>query len=407
MKKIAALILALFVAAALPLCADEFTEMIHVLAVKAASLGTYDASQVNVDYEIGNYYSPQIWVERFAAEYGSIAGERTFLGVCFDYATFSYNEIARNQRKYNSAGMNGDEFYMINANNSSTVVTVEKITTRENATVTYTSGTPVKRYGTRNILTHDEWNNKRASYHEWIWIQRDDGVWFWVDPTWTDNVGYVRWGYIANGEEITLKPDKKFCVEWRSHLDNLPDPPPRGPKIQPTYVAQTQKPSTSRPTSSYTPSTRSSYSSSYGYEKVISVGVSKPLADFMSGNYIGNSFWDTVSGVSISLEDGNAYSIVGLFQLDYYNLDTKSLILDFGLGKQLGSVLALYGGAGIGFGTRTERIADMDFDDLHLAWKAFVGARLTFGRIALRADVSYVKDTGFIVGAYAGWLFDN
>ena len=125
----------------------------------------------------------------------------------------------------------------------------------------------------------------------------------------------------------------------------------------------------------------------------------------MSGNYIGSSFWDTVGGVSLSFEDGNAPSIIGLFQLDYYNLDKKSLIFDVGIGKQLGRFFALYAGAGIGAGTTAESMFDIGLDNISFMWKAFAGARLTLWRLSLRADVSYVRDSGFIVGAYAGVMF--
>ena len=105
----------------------------------------------------------------------------------------------------------------------------------------------------------------------------------------------------------------------------------------------------------------------------------------------------------ISFEDGNSHSVIGLFQLDYYHRDTKSLLFDAGLGKQFGTVFALYGGAGAGASTRADGIIDLG--NIRFAWKAFAGARFTFGRVALRADVSYVRDIGFILGGYAGVMF--
>ena len=95
---------------------------------------------------------------------------------------------------------------------------------------------------------------------------RNDGICFWVDPTWTDNLGYVVYGYIANGEEMQLRPDEKYCIDYPYYLKNLPAPPKWGKKLAPS-------------TSTTTSSTSTSYSSSNS---------SKPIGAYFSFGYTGS-----------------------------------------------------------------------------------------------------------------------
>ncbi|WP_215905147.1 alpha/beta hydrolase [Treponema phagedenis] len=70
------------------------------------------------------------------------------------------------------------------------------------------------------------------------------GVQFWIDPTWTDNGGWVVYGYVENGEEIQCRPDKKYCIDYRADLlDNLPLPPPYGTRISPPSTSTAYAPS--------------------------------------------------------------------------------------------------------------------------------------------------------------------
>ena len=96
------------------------------------------------------------------------------------------------------------------------------------------NGVPIKTYSTsmRNKRSHDN-----ATYHAWMWIERADGVWFWVDPTWTDNLGYVVYGYVSNAGEIQCRPDKGYCINYPKELDNLPLPPAMGNRLSPSKTA--------------------------------------------------------------------------------------------------------------------------------------------------------------------------
>ena len=100
------------------------------------------------------------------------------------------------------------------------IVTKDKSTRMQN-------GVPIKTYAHyENTRAHNS-----ATFHAWIWIRRADGIWFWVDPTWTDNLGYVVYGYVENGQEIQCRPDSKYCINNPDHLDKLPLPPTMGNRL--------------------------------------------------------------------------------------------------------------------------------------------------------------------------------
>lgn len=157
------------------------------------------------------------------------------------------------------------------------------------------------------------------------------------------------------------------------------------------------------------------------YDHGFSVGLSKPLKDFIDGNIAGSSLRDTCFGVSLSVDNGSAQPNIYLVQLDYYNLEKQSLLASFGYGWKFGSSFGIYAGAGVGLSSAEESIFGLLFKKKDTAWKAFVGARFTFGRAILRADISYHIDTGYtgkgsskyrdIFGGliapaiFAGWLF--
>ncbi len=78
------------------------------------------------------------------------------------------------------------------------MIILQNPTTKEEAT-SIQNGLYIKTYGergNRNIKTHHLGNQgERATNHACLWIERADGVWFWIDPTWTDNLGYIVYGY--------------------------------------------------------------------------------------------------------------------------------------------------------------------------------------------------------------------
>lgn len=194
--------------------------------MQTACIGQYSATQAGGGWndDPHDYYTPKMLAERFKKMSGDMTRTTTFYGVCFDYAQFAWDDIKKYQSSYNKAGMINQEWYLVYVASDSNKLQLEDPVSAEKADVIH-NGISLKKKYEKNIKAHKGLNGVRATYHEWLWIQRSDGVWFWIDPTWTDNLGYVVYGYVANGEEIQLRPDEKFCINYPSYLYNLPLPP--------------------------------------------------------------------------------------------------------------------------------------------------------------------------------------
>ncbi|MGP1511966.1 MAG: hypothetical protein ACTTIT_05560 [Treponema sp.] len=189
--------------------ADSFTDAIQDLAVVAACKGTYNLSEAygNTNEESDDYYRPQMLQNRFAQESGNMTRTLTFFGVCFDYAQFAWQDITEFKSWYNQQGMYEGQFWLAGTHNTSSPIELMGIGTKTDYT-RLQNGVPIKTYSssTRNVKAHG-----KATKHAWLWIERADGVWFWIDPTWTDIGGYVVYGYVnKNGEEIQCRPDKNI-----------------------------------------------------------------------------------------------------------------------------------------------------------------------------------------------------
>lgn len=214
-------------------CADSFTDLLQDLAIQTACIGQYSATQAGGGWydDPFDYYTPDMMAERFKNMSGNMTRTTTFYGVCFDYAEFAYWDISTYQDMYVKAGMKEGQFFLAGVDSNSGIIELSSPTSQGSATKIQ-NGVPVKTYGAvsyRTINTHKNTKGIRAVSHAWIWIMRNDGVWFWVDPTWTDNLGYVVYGYVANGEEIQLRPDEKYnsplLATYPDYLNALPLPP--------------------------------------------------------------------------------------------------------------------------------------------------------------------------------------
>ena len=225
---------------------DSFTNIIQDLAMQTACIGQYSATQAGGGWndDPHDYYTPKMLAERFKEMSGDMTRTVTFYGVCFDYAQFAWDDIKKYQSSYNKAGMINQEWYLVYVASDSNKLQLEDPVSAEKADVIH-NGIYLKKKYEKNVKAHKGLNGVRATYHEWLWIQRSDGVWFWIDPTWTDNLGYVVYGYVANGEEIQLRPDEKFCINYPSYLYNLSLPPeikknPQLKKEQEKQIVQAQ-----------------------------------------------------------------------------------------------------------------------------------------------------------------------
>jgi hypothetical protein len=192
--------------------ADDLADLLQDLAVQTACLGRYSIAQANkyvtTRYnDPPDYYEPPMLANRFAAMSGNMSRTITFYGVCFDYAQFAWDDIKKYQKMYNNAGMKGQQWYIASTmpNEPYTIILYDPVS-KEKATVIM-NGVYLKENSRQRVYAHDG-----ATGHAWIWVQHNNGTWYWIDPTWTDNTGYVWWGIVQNGMEVQYYPDPVLCV---------------------------------------------------------------------------------------------------------------------------------------------------------------------------------------------------
>lgn len=132
------------------------------------------------------------------------------------------------------------------------------------------------------------------------------------------------------------------------------------------------------------------------YSLGFSVGISLPVSERICDDRPANV------GVSLSLESSYGPWFF-MIQGDWYSFQAQSLLANVAIGRQLTSLFGVYAGGGLGTGSYSARM--FSFDDPFIAWKVFAGARLMLGRVLLRADISYVRESGVMIGAHAGLMF--
>ena len=228
--------------------ADDLANILQDLAVQTACLGMYSSAQagtlVTSRYtDPPDWYTPPMLAGRFAAMSGNMTRTITFYGVCFDYAQFAWDDIKKYQKQYNAAGMKGTEWYiaMTKIGDPNTIILYDPVS-KEKATI-ISNGVYLKEKARHRVSAHDG-----ATGHAWLWVQHNNGTWYWIDPTWTDNTGYPWWGIVSNGMEVQYYPNPDYSV-----ASNYPRPQqpqqtrterkPRGPN--PTYNTGRYDPSQS------------------------------------------------------------------------------------------------------------------------------------------------------------------
>lgn len=233
MKKIKLVFCILIMLISKSVFADDFIDFIHGLAIYSACSGQYSATQYggSPSEDPEDYYKPQLIAELLA----EMSGERTksdlFYGICFDYANHAYEFIEKNcdEDDFGPGGMRQNQFFIAVSADDPNIIELSTPVSAEDGVKKW-NGVSVKTNGSesyKNIKNHGD-----CTYHAWLWIQRYDGVWFWVDPTWTDQLGYIVYGYVGNGREIQCCPDIEVCVEYPSELNQLPLPPAEGKVIK-------------------------------------------------------------------------------------------------------------------------------------------------------------------------------
>lgn len=365
--------------------ADEFTDAIQDLAIWTACIGQYSSSEAYGGWyeDPEDYYTPKDIAYRLAQESGIKTSTETFYGVCFNYAQHAYSYIEKYKSYYNSKGMYEKQFWLAGVDGNSNIIELSNPTDQANATKIQ-NGVPIKTYSTSNrpVKTHKGTDGIRARNHAWLWIERNDGVWFWIDPTWTDNLGYVVYGYVANGEEIQLRPDEKYCINYPNYLRNLPTTPEWGRKLAPSNpTPQVATASTSASNSSSSPSRPKDMYYSLGYIGSFNLGNKTELGFFNSQKY-----GIELSGESFA-DQGEIFVILAFDSLIDYS-DEKSVeswVLGFDWGYGLTSFFQPYFGVLLGL----KWTDDFSWGNIGFAWKANSGIRIPLSSFSIRFDVSY------------------
>jgi hypothetical protein len=365
--------------------ADNLADLLQDLAIQTACLGRYSTAETGANVtsrydDPPDWYDPPMMANRFAAMSGNMTRINTFYGVCFDYAQFAWNDIRDYQKSYNEAGMKGQQWYIAAANvgDPYTIILYDPVSAEMATTVS--NGVYLKEIARHRVETHD-----KASGHAWLWVQHNNGTWYWIDPTWTDNSGYVWWGMVKDGKEVQYYPDPVYCV-----ASNYPQPPRPG----------------ETPTERATRSPDSTYAEySIDIRNIFSGEIS-------SGFYAGYittfdfDFSHKKYGYTFSWEGYTPYNfgLVGSLSIDYLanhedlNLTSRRLVsgLIFGvtLGYQFFSNFVVYAGGGVGpkFGG----------DDVEFTWKVNGGLRVQIFRVFTKFDVSYNPIIGSSLGVGLG-----
>ncbi len=176
------------------------------LAVKTACIGKYD-----LDYA-GDFYMPNPEdcyttsnIKAFLVKQGrATRGIMTFEGICFDYADYTYNELATTTDAYRNKI---SRFWMVGTFDNPTDIINYKIANSDDIPNSTINETPVVVAGHNRIQAHSN-----AQCHAWVWVQANDGTLYWIDPTWTDNTGRPVFGVVRGGREVQLTPSSIFCV---------------------------------------------------------------------------------------------------------------------------------------------------------------------------------------------------
>ncbi|MBR5966620.1 MAG: hypothetical protein IK015_10945 [Treponema sp.] len=223
----------------IPLCSTElFVYAIQDIAARTACVGQYSSTQSggNVHEDPHDYYTAQTMAYRLKQESGNMTRTSTFYGICFDYAQFAFDYINKYLSFFKSQGLYEEQFWIVGNHDNSSEITLQYPGDENNYNAVQNGVyVIIPNNSVRNVKSHDG-----ATDHAWLWIERLDGVWFWIDPTWTDNVGYPVYGYIKNGKEIQCRPFEEFCVKYPNSLKKLPLPPPCGKKKMASKTANSK-----------------------------------------------------------------------------------------------------------------------------------------------------------------------
>lgn len=396
------------------LFADSFTDAIQDLAVAIACKGTYAGAEAGYDYDPDDFYTPNMMASRFASESGNKTMTATFYGVCFNYAQFAFTEIKNYKSWYNKQGIYESQFWLAGVHDNPNQIELMGIGTKNDYS-RLQNGEYIKTYNTslRSVKTHNG-----ATNHAWLWIERADGEWFWIDPTWTDTGGYVVYGYVKNGQEIQCRPDEKYCVIYPNFLNNLPSPPPMGQRLAPSKTAN----STNRQETIGDAGTQWITNAIVKtYEKTFFDVDYKGMTDYIALQLAVDIPFSSITSNSINMNkmgfilEMPVYNIIAtVLGLEYlHNMeDGNNLhagLFELDVAIRLFNNIAWYLGGGVGlrfdfsneYGAPNEIAGILDTG--YFAFKVDTGFIINISHLFTKVEVSYNNVFGFSVGAGVGF----
>jgi tetratricopeptide (TPR) repeat protein len=209
MKKLrfAVIVVLLLVTTIFAFAADKYApqgntlaDAIQWLAVQTACLGEYGMAFTGdfTQPDPRDIYRPNDIREYLVKQSGGRTRVQTVYGICFDYAQYAYNVILASRSYYTSLGVR--QWYIAGTHGNSRQIELYDPVSRGQHDVEQ-NGVYVKIASRENVQAHDN-----ITYHAWLWVIGNDGTIYWIDPTWTDNSGYVVWGVVRNGREEQRAP---------------------------------------------------------------------------------------------------------------------------------------------------------------------------------------------------------
>lgn len=370
----------LIILCASSLFSDSFREAIQDLAVQIACTGKYSATMAGGTWRDDpiDYYTPTIMAPRFSDLSGDTTEYQTFYGVCYNYAKYAYNDIRNCKNWYEKQGLKHDQFFIVGVDNDTNDITLVDLANSSNYTL-IRNGEYLRLNRHERIKTHKDAIGDRAKNHAWLWMQCKDGTWYWVDPTWTDNLGYVVYGYVDKntGEEVQLKPDKGFCIIYPDYLNDLPSYPYEA-------VTKTENENVIVP-NSYPVKNSSSSSIDLNPDDItLAFGLIFPFDS--NKNYTKRN--GQHDGYQIALEvsaDETTDNIYSIFFFDYLETqidwkDTSAWLLGLDIGYSIFGFIEPYVGIGLG---QKKQDTKKEFEYILNA-----GCRINLKYLTLRAEVS-------------------
>ncbi len=404
--------------------ADSFTDAIQELAMRTACAGQYikEESEDGPCISMSDYYTQKLFTSEISQETNTSTKSSTFSGVCFDFAYYAWNYIKDNLSYFNSCGMIENQFWLAGVDDDSSLITLSKPTTKDNAS-SFLNGVPIKTYGEdskRNIKAHKKTDGERATHHSWIWIERKDKVWFWIDPTWTDNLGYVVYGYVdANGEEIQCRPDSKYCVNFPDSLETLPTAPQMAEEDIPTSPQPPSSPKQSIKTNRESSSSNNSVSGGSSWVPFVPFideyypiffSVDFPVSDIVKNATKTGKLGFAIDLATLSWDSTFMWGLEYIINLEDGN-NLHSLLFQVNFPWRLFSNLAWYfgGGLGVRFDFSNDdwipTVQDGLAGDNKFAWKIDTGFLINISKLFTKIEFSYNNVIGFSTSLGVGFSF--